>query len=176
MLNGFGTIQKGHGIVFFDFDGDGDQDIYSSLGGMWPGDAWPNQLFVNHSDIDNSWLKVRLRGEMTNYYGVGATIKVLARNDQGEEIVRRYHMDNKTGFGSAPFLAHIGLQGATIIDGIEVFWPVSGQRRNYKASIDSTVELLETEGVAVSNSLGTSNHLLQNVGHSAEEVEALSRK
>src|SRR5262249_46600911 len=36
MLHGFGTIQKGHGIVFFDFNNDGKQDIYSSLGGMWP--------------------------------------------------------------------------------------------------------------------------------------------
>ena len=39
-LHGFGTVQKGHGIVFFDFDNDGDQDIYSSLGGMWPADSW----------------------------------------------------------------------------------------------------------------------------------------
>jgi hypothetical protein len=146
MLNGFGTIQKGHGIVFFDFDEDGDQDIYSSLGGMWPGDAWPNQLFVNHSDVHNSWLKIRLRGRRTNYFGVGSSIKIVAHNERGEPIVRHYHMDNKTGFGSAPYLAHVGLLTATAIDRVEVFWPVSGQTRVYQAKVNSCVELLESEG------------------------------
>jgi len=74
MLNGFGSVQKGHGIVFFDFDNDGDQDIYSALGGMWPGDAWPNQLFVNESESNNTWVKIRLRGRRSNYYGLGARI------------------------------------------------------------------------------------------------------
>ncbi|HWN94216.1 MAG TPA: VCBS repeat-containing protein, partial [Methylomirabilota bacterium] len=32
---GFGHLQKGHGIAFADFDGDGDQDIYEVLGGAY---------------------------------------------------------------------------------------------------------------------------------------------
>src|SRR5262249_2602646 len=62
MLHGFGTIQKGHGIVFFDFNNDGKQDVYSSLGGMWPSDRWPSQFFVNESDLKNAFVKIRLRG------------------------------------------------------------------------------------------------------------------
>ncbi|MCP4192222.1 MAG: hypothetical protein GY768_16545, partial [Planctomycetaceae bacterium] len=76
MLNGFGTVQKGHGIIFFDFDNDGDQDIFSSLGGMWQGDRWPNQFFVNESNTGNSWVKIRLRGRQTNRFGLGARITV----------------------------------------------------------------------------------------------------
>ena len=135
MLNGFGTIQKGHGIVFFDFDEDGDQDIYSALGGMWPADAWPNQFFVNEGENANSWIKLRLRGRRTNYYGVGAKITVHASNASGEPIVRTWHMDNKTGFGSAPYIAHIGLYDATSIDRIEVDWPVSGCKGVYQAEL-----------------------------------------
>jgi hypothetical protein len=136
MLQGFGTIQKGHGIVFFDFDNDGRQDIYSSLGGMWPADRWPNQFFVNHSRLENSWVKIRLRGRETNYYGVGATIKVMAENQQQEEIVRYYQMDNKTGFGSAPYLAHVGLMNAARIKAVEVYWPVSRCRETYSADLN----------------------------------------
>ena len=145
MLQGFGTIQKGHGIVFFDFNNDGNEDIYSSLGGMWPADKWPNQFFVNSSKTGNSWVKIRLRGRKTNYFGVGAKIKVMAENKQQEEIVRYYQMDNKTGFGSAPYLAHIGLMNATRIKGVEVNWPVSGCRKTYQADLDKLNTLDEQD-------------------------------
>jgi len=145
MLQGFGTIQKGHGIVFFDFDNDGNEDIYSSLGGMWPADKWPNQFFVNHSKTGNNWVNIRLHGTKTNYFGVGARIKVTAENQQKEEIVRYYDMDNKTGFGSAPYLAHIGLMNATSIKGVEVYWPASGCRKTYRANLDKLNTLDERD-------------------------------
>jgi hypothetical protein len=125
MLQGFGTVQKGHGIVFADFDDDGRQDIFSALGGMWPGDAWPSQLFMNKSRIQNTWTKIRLRGRRTNRFGLGARIKVVAENAKDQEIVRYYSMDNKTGFGSGPFVAQIGLMDAIRIKRTEVFWPAT---------------------------------------------------
>lgn len=137
MLEGFGTIQKGHSPVFFDFDEDGDQDVYSSLGGMWPTDAWPNQMFVNESDLAGAaWVKVRLRGRWTNRFGVGARITVEAEAPDGSPIVRRAQMDNKTGFGSAPYLAHVGLLDAERIRAIEVYWPVSRCHHRYPATLN----------------------------------------
>jgi len=135
MLAGFGNVQKGHGIVFFDFDGDGDQDVYSCLGGMWPGDRWMSQLFVNESDLHNSWVKIRLRGRKTNFYGLGARLKVTARAADGRAIVRYRHMDDGTSFGSSPYLAHVGLMGAVAIDGVEVYWPASRCRKTYGAEL-----------------------------------------
>jgi len=153
MLHGFGTIQKGHGIVFFDFDNDGDQDIYSSLGGMWPGDAWPNQLFVNESKLVNTWTKIRLRGRKSNYYGLGAKLKVVAENVHGHPIVRYYHMSNKTGFGSAPYLAHIGLLDATQIKSVEVTWPGEKIPRVYPARLGQLNILDESNGTLVASSV-----------------------
>ncbi len=132
-LFGFGTVQKGHGIIFFDFDNDGDQDIFSSLGGMWPGDAWPNQFFLNESRLDAAWVKIRLRGTRANSHGVGARIKIVAHDRDGGEIVRYHHMNNKTGFGSAPYLAHVGLGAAVAIDRVEVRWPGEDRPRLYAA-------------------------------------------
>jgi hypothetical protein len=150
MLQGLGTIQKGHGIVFFDFDNDGDEDIYSSLGGMWPADKWPNQFFVNNSKTENNWVEIRLRGRRTNYFGVGATIRVIAENQKGEEIKRYYQMDNKTGFGSAPYLAHVGLMNANRIKSVEVYWPVSRCRETYQATLNALNTLDELDCFAKS--------------------------
>jgi hypothetical protein len=135
MLNGFGNVQKGHGIVFFDFDGDGDQDVYSSLGGMWPSDPWVSQMFVNESVTANRWVKIRLRGRRSNRFGVGSMIEVHARAEDGRRFVRTYHMDNKTGFGSAPYLAHIGLGPAAAIEEVRVTWLGSGCVGTYPAAI-----------------------------------------
>ena len=33
---GLGHLQKGHGVSFVDFDGDGDQDVFEQLGGFYP--------------------------------------------------------------------------------------------------------------------------------------------
>ena len=159
MLNGFGTLQKGHGIVFFDFDHDGDQDIYSSLGGMWPGDRWPNQFFVNQSQLNHQWVKIRLRGRQTNHFGIGATIHVKARNARGQPILRYHYMHNTTGFGSAPYLAHIGLLDASRIDLVTVDWPGSKQTKTYQATLGRLNILDEYEGVAhEAGTISTASH------------------
>jgi len=147
MLYGVGNVQKGHGIVFFDFNNDGLQDIYSSLGGMWPGDAWNNQLFVNKSTTKNAWIKIRLRGRKTNRFGVGAAIQVTAANAKGEHIVRTYDMDSRTGFGSAPYLAHIGLMDATDVQSVQVRWPASGKVIQYAGHLNSLNVLDEGEDI-----------------------------
>jgi len=135
VLAGFATIQKGHGIVFFDFDGDGDQDVYSALGGMWPADAWPNQLFVNESHLDRSWMAIRLRGRRSNHFGVGARIRVAAKAADGTPIVRTALIGNGTGFGSAPYLAHVGLLDAVAVESVEVSWPASHCTARYRGEL-----------------------------------------
>ena len=97
------------------------------------------------SELDGSWVRLRLRGRRTNRFGVGARIRVTAVDPAGAEITRRYHMDNKTGFGSAPYLAHVGLPGAVEIREIEVFWPASGCRGTYRGELGALLELDEAD-------------------------------
>jgi VCBS repeat protein len=145
MLDGFGTVQKGHGKVFFDFDNDGNQDVYSSLGGMWPADPWYSQLFVNQGHYGNSWVKIRLRGRKSNRSGVGSMIEVDAHRADGTPLVRTYLMDHKTCFGSAPLLAHIGLERAMAIDSVKVRWLGSGCVGTYPARLGELNVLDETD-------------------------------
>ena len=59
-------------------------------------------------------------------------------------------MNNKTGFGSAPYVAHIGLMDAASIQHIEVSWPVSKKTEVYTAQRDRMYELDEN-GTALEN-------------------------
>jgi hypothetical protein len=112
---------------------------------MWPADAWTSQLFVNKSDLRNSWIDLRLRGRRTNYYGVGATLKVTARRRDGRPLVRYRQMDNGTGFGSAPYLAHVGLLDSVAVEKVEVYWPASRCRKAYPAALERLTVLDEAD-------------------------------
>ena len=79
---------------------------------------------------------MRLRGRRTNSMGVGARVAIHARTGDNRTVVRRAVMNNKTGFGSAPYLLHVGLRDAARIDSIEVRWPVSRCVHSYPAAIN----------------------------------------
>src|SRR5262249_40931441 len=66
----FGTLQKGHGVVFADFDNDGDQDIFEQMGGAFPGDAYWNVLYENPG-FGNHWIGVQLVGVRSNRSAIG---------------------------------------------------------------------------------------------------------
>src|SRR5206468_869601 len=74
--SGTGHLQKGHGIAFGDYDGDGDQDILLHVGGAVPGDTYSNVLFRNPGNGAH-WLRVKLVGRKTNRAAIGARIKAV---------------------------------------------------------------------------------------------------
>ena len=47
IAGGFAHLQKGHGVVFADFDHDGDQDIFEQMGGSYAGDKYADALYEN---------------------------------------------------------------------------------------------------------------------------------
>jgi hypothetical protein len=124
---GTGHIQKGHGIAFADFDDDGDQDVYSSLGGAYAGDLARNALYLNPGTT-NDWLKLKLVGTKANRAAIGARIKVTVRTRTG---IRELHRVVSSGgsFGSNPLRQEIGLGDATAIVAIDIRWPGSDTRQ-----------------------------------------------
>jgi hypothetical protein len=121
---GFGQLQKGHGIAFGDIDNDGDQDVYSCVGGAVEDDHYPNQLFANPGH-GNRWVKLELLGTLTNRLALGARLRVVLREAGAIRVIHRV-VGTGASFGSNPLRQEIGLGPAGAIERVEVFWPVSG--------------------------------------------------
>lgn len=122
---GFGQLQKGHAIAFGDLNNDGAQDIYSVVGGAYPGDTYHNQLFANPGH-GKHWLKLKLEGVRSNRSAIGAVIKVVVATAEGERAIWRT-VGSGGSFGASPLRQEIGLGGATAVKRVEIFWPATGR-------------------------------------------------
>ncbi len=123
MAGGFGHLQKGHGTVFADLDGDGDLDVYSIQGGAYPGDAAHDVLYENPG-FGNHWLAVVAVGTHSNRSAVGARIHAVVEENGVERSIWR---DVGSGgcFGSNPLRQHFGLGAATKVKSLSIRWPRS---------------------------------------------------
>lgn len=125
----FGHLQKGHGVSFGDIDHDGDQDIYTVMGGAYEGDHYLNSLFLNPGH-GNAWITIQLVGTKSNRAAIGARIKVTVSTPLGRKDV--YKTVNSGGsFGASPLRQEIGLGDAEAIAQLEILWPASGQKQKF---------------------------------------------
>lgn len=140
--SGLGHLQKGHSVCFADFDDDGDQDLYHQLGGLYPGDAFRNALFLNPGH-GHHFVTIELVGDKTNRAGVGARLTLRVDGPGGSRAIHRA-AGCVSSFGQAPRRQEVGLGDATAIREIEIWWPASGTRSVYKsAPLDSNLRIRE---------------------------------
>lgn len=110
---------KGHGASFIDFDNDGDLDVYTQLGGHYPGDMARNAFYRNLKGNRNNWLQVDLKATKSNRNAIGAQVTVKC----GEWLAYR-EVKGSEGFGATnPYRVHFGLGKRERIDSVEVRWP-----------------------------------------------------
>ncbi|MBE2212887.1 MAG: CRTAC1 family protein [Opitutaceae bacterium] len=145
---GFGQLQKGHGIAFADIDNDGDQDIYSVVGGAVEADYYPNQLFANPGRGAH-WLKLRLEGVRTNRAAIGARVRVVVDEGGSERVIHRT-IGSGASFGASTLRAEIGLGAAREVRRVEIFWPATGETEVFSGlEADRAFHLREGSGRAV---------------------------
>ena len=141
---GFSHLQKGHAVVFADFDNDGDQDIFEQMGGALGGDKFWDVLYQNPG-CGNHWIAVELRGIRSNRSGIGARIRLdLEENGQSRTIFKS--VNSGGSFGANPLRQTIGLGQAEIIKRLEIFWPTTGEKQVFlEVPRDQFIRIVEGE-------------------------------
>jgi hypothetical protein len=121
---GLHELGQGRGLVAFDYDRDGDEDLLVVDSGGPYGTG--TKLWRNESGSQNAWLAVELEGLAGNVQGIGARVE-LRREVAGPAQVRVIGVGSHfLGFGEAR--AHFGLgpyEG--VVAELRVIWPSGAQ-------------------------------------------------
>ena len=137
--NGLAHFENGRGMVNFDYDNDGDQDV------MIFANNDPIHLFRNDLPVGSSthWLRVFLSTQLDTDlapHGIGARVKVTSGS-----LVRYRFMDAGTNFLSTSELsAHIGLGSNTNVDELRVDWPNGTATVLTNVAVDQTITVSST--------------------------------
>ncbi len=143
--SGFGHIQKGHAVGFGDFDMDGDQDIYTVMGGAYEGDVYSNLLYENPIGNQNNWINIKLIGEKSNTSAIGAKI-VITITENGKQRKIYHNVGYDASFGGNSLLAELGVGSAMKVDKIEVLWPIAELTTSSFDDVDINQNIVIHEG------------------------------
>jgi hypothetical protein len=147
-LVGLTDTGSGKGLLTFDYDRDGDLDLFvvnNETGGI---------LYRNDETSGNAWLRVTATGTRSNRDGLGAVIRVQ-RDAEGSAQTR--HLGAASHFlGQNENVAHFGLgamSGGTI-HRVDVYWPASDTTQTcFDLTPNQLVNFVESSGPGDEGSL-----------------------
>ena len=108
------SMYGGYGAASADFNNDGRVDIFLANNGN---DG--NQLFVNLTNNEHNWVKVKLRGNQSNRSAIGARVEVEAGGKKMiDEVIAGASYASQNSL-----ILHFGLAEAEVIDRLRILWP-----------------------------------------------------
>lgn len=119
---GFGKKGFSNGAAYADLDNDGDLDLITN-NLQAPPAVYENKAIGSNA---NHWLQVKCQGTEKNPFGIGATVRVYAKQTTGAATPTELfaqEMTNVRGFySSSEAIFQVGLGEITQIDQIEIDW------------------------------------------------------
>ena len=132
------------GSVHFDYDNDGDQDIFvvnqRPVNKVVYGKAIGSKLYRNDSSNDNNWLKIKLNGSKSTTRGLGARIRIVC-----DDLSMIREVDGGSSHASQnSSIIHFGLGENKKVDSLIVTWP--GGKKQYLINLipNNLIEIEET--------------------------------
>ena len=131
------------GSVHFDYDNDGDQDIFvvnqRPVNGMIYGKSMRSKLYRNDSSNDNNWLKIKLKGKQSTTRGLGARIRIVC-----DDLSMIREVDGGSSHASQnSSVVHFGLGQNQIVDSVTVTWPGGKTQSLINPGINQLIEIEE---------------------------------
>ncbi|MEZ4990003.1 MAG: CRTAC1 family protein [Saprospiraceae bacterium] len=134
-------LGKGNGVIAFDFDLDGDIDIFLYNGaGTWPKNEGPFELFRNELPASKNFISINLKGELSNARGWGS--RVVAKIGKRTVIQQKYPANGCLSTSDLPI--HLGLGSKKKANQIIVYWPSGKVTRLKNVSAGSVLDISET--------------------------------
>ncbi len=132
------TGDQGRGLLSFDYDNDGDLDIFITKNGEQA------VLYRNDGGDDNDWLRIDVEGTVSNRDGIGTFITLDPDiNIAGDEIVREVRAGSNF-LSQNEFTAHFGLgANAANIDRVTIAWPSGTVQELTNVSVNQLLHALE---------------------------------
>ena len=109
------SVGNGFGMAGGDFNNDGRIDLFVANSNGKTG----NQLFLNQSENNNHWIKVKLEGVISNSNGIGA--RLVAKAD---DLIFIDELNSGSSYaGQNSLVMHLGLGQISQLDTLKVLWP-----------------------------------------------------
>lgn len=112
---------SGKGLLTFDYDNDGDLDLFIVNNSAEP------ILYRNDGGNDSSWLRINVLGTESNADGVGAQVTVLPDASSPTDLLYAEVIAGSHFLGQSERTAHFGLgEFDGTIESVTIVWPATG--------------------------------------------------
>ncbi|MCH7701693.1 MAG: CRTAC1 family protein [Planctomycetes bacterium] len=120
-------------VVKADYDGDGDEDLYTVT---WGGDA----ILCRNDQEGGNYLILQLVGTVSNHDAIGARVTLTAA---GLPVQYRMVQSGSTTGGSNELALFFGVTGASIVDEVIIDWPAGTQTTLTNLAVNQRVTVYE---------------------------------
>lgn len=138
------STQCSFGTAWGDFDNDGFLDLIVANCKGNNTQSQPQNTLLHNLGNDNSWVKFRLEGQVSNRSALGARVRIKATID-GQEVWQTREISGQSGYnGQNSLSVHFGLKDASTVDSIIINWPSGIETRRGAMAAGTTHDILET--------------------------------
>ena len=137
----FGAAFVSRGSVFFDYDNDGDQDLFVVNSGQRA------RLLRNDTSTANHWLSVQLVGRVSNYDGFGGRVRVVC----GDQQWSQEHRSGVSYLSQDDPRLHFGLGACAAVDSVAIRWPSGHSQSLTDLAVDHVLTVREPEAAAAAD-------------------------
>ncbi|WP_367391596.1 FG-GAP-like repeat-containing protein [Lewinella sp. LCG006] len=136
---GFDSPEKCRGLVYSDFDQDGDLDFFVNV---MSSDSFPDahvRFYRNDLANNNNWVQISLEGTHCNRDAIGAIIRLFV----DDLILLREISGGGSHASQNSTIAHFGLADHSTIDSVQVSWPGGEVETFYDLDINQRHHLIQ---------------------------------
>ena len=146
---GIADTTRGRGLVYADYDRDGDLDVFVAVVSREAETADHSLLYRNEIGNRNDWLMVRLEGTESNRDAYGSIVEAYA----GDRRWLRQVLGGSSYLSQNSSVVHFGLGEGSVVDSLVIRWPAG--RREVLTDVTANQMIRIVEGAAALSDSGS---------------------